>query len=565
MGCTIHKEKAVRLLQEILILEWLALLWRTDAKYSCYLILGLLALVLTERGQKRTNLRLSERVVINALAAFLSALIMIANYEIIETILIGFLCIGGGFVVWRRCLLELYDRMTLKRISGGSLENDLSRRVFFYVFAGCSVIYMSVLLLANYPGVLSPDSVNQLDQVVSGVYSNHHPYWHTRLIGLFVHPCMAMFNSAELGILAYCIAQILMMAGCFAFAVMTAYQAGVRIQYVMVMGAFYMLAPYHILYSFTVWKDILFGGSVLLLVASLYRICRNIGGGILNYAVFLTGAIGMALLRNNGWIALATTFVLWVLFFRRRQVAVIVIFVAVLAVSWVMCNPVLEKKGVTPGNYRESLSIPIQQIARVLVEDGDVTDEQKELINRVIPVDWVPQLYDEQISDPVKFNVDGEYIRENKAAYLKLWLEIGDRNTKTYCKALIESTKGYWNAGYNYWILGRGVYPNEHGVSRTVFSVPVDNLMMEYADTFERLGLSIPLCSIGMCVWTMGILMVFNALRGQKALAFLAVPVLMIIGTLIIASPVFSEFRYAYAVFTVLPMYVSLSLFAKDT
>ncbi len=42
--------------------------------------------------------------------------------------------------------------------------------------------------LYQYPGIMTPDSVNQFEQVLGLIpYSNHHPWVHTLLIGLIYH------------------------------------------------------------------------------------------------------------------------------------------------------------------------------------------------------------------------------------------------------------------------------------------------------------------------------------------------------------------------------------------
>ncbi len=41
-------------------------------------------------------------------------------------------------------------------------------------------------LLARYPGILTRDSFTTVSQVVFGSYDNTMPYYHTRLVGLFV-------------------------------------------------------------------------------------------------------------------------------------------------------------------------------------------------------------------------------------------------------------------------------------------------------------------------------------------------------------------------------------------
>ncbi len=46
-------------------------------------------------------------------------------------------------------------------------------------FLAVFLLQMNYLLFCRFPGGLQYDSINQLTQVVTGHYSNHHPIYHT--------------------------------------------------------------------------------------------------------------------------------------------------------------------------------------------------------------------------------------------------------------------------------------------------------------------------------------------------------------------------------------------------
>ena len=52
-------------------------------------------------------------------------------------------------------------------------------------------IMFLIALFIYYPGILSFDSYNQLEQIRTGVYSNGHPFIHT----LIEMGCLKIFNS----------------------------------------------------------------------------------------------------------------------------------------------------------------------------------------------------------------------------------------------------------------------------------------------------------------------------------------------------------------------------------
>lgn len=72
-----------------------------------------------------------------------------------------------------------------------SLRNILSKKdkvitkpyiVFLVGFVSCFLVYISFLFLVKWPGIVTSDSLSQIRQVLSGKYTNHHPFWHTMII-----------------------------------------------------------------------------------------------------------------------------------------------------------------------------------------------------------------------------------------------------------------------------------------------------------------------------------------------------------------------------------------------
>lgn len=546
--------KLIRWIYVMLIIQWVLLLAKSDAYFSCYLLCGMVAVggVLSDAGEKETK-EIKNRAAITLAAAVYSAAVMLANYPLISNALNAGLLMCGGYAVGEQGI-RLIDAWMMRASERKSKEQRKHAFVVFAsVFLAAAAIDLGYMFCKNYPGTLTPDSLSQIEQILTGKYSNHHPYWHTKLIEVFVKPGMLLFGDINAAVAVYNVAQILMMASCFAFAVMTLYQVGVSKGILIAAALPYLVIPFHVVYSHTVWKDILFGGAMLLMSVSFLRIFRDIGEKRKNYVFLTVGLIGMALLRNNGWLALLASLILGAILFGRKHGRALLTIGVVLVISWVMKNPVLNMLGVEGSNFRESLSIPLQQIARVIAYDGDISQEQKEVLSQVIDVDMIPQWYRPGRSNPIKNQTDGEYIREHKGEFLKLWIEVGLQNPVVYVEAWVEQTKGYWNGGYDYMSWSEGISPNEMGiVGKRVFD-------KKFSDMVIPEICSLPF-SMGLHVWLFAALFVIHLIRGRREMAYLAVPVLMMIGTLMVATPIFCEFRYAYGVFTVLPFYAALSL-----
>ena len=466
----------------------------------------------------------------------------------------------GGYLVARETMV-----CAMARVRRWNARREVSVRehpgmVFGGAALAIAVIDAAYLWLACYPGILTTDSFWQMSETISGVYTNHHPFWHTMLIKFCMDVGMWVTGDVNAAVAFYSAAQILFMACAFGFALMTLYQAGVPKGILWIAFAVYALSPYNIAYSITMWKDVLFGGAVLFFVCALYRIIRRIGHAWLNYAVYAIGALGFALWRSNGWPALAATALFILITLRRKHARLLVLTALLLAATFVMQIPLLNWMGVEQPDVVEMLSVPEQQLARVVWEERHLEPELRDIYRQVFDVRDMVQSYTEWSADPIKANIRDnglDYVKTHLGLLARLWLHLAGRYPGTFMRAWVEETKGFWNAGYDYWIMRNEVRENGQGVVRTVHSRIAERVFMAAFKAYEKLPLLDALHSIGLHVWLLAASLIGCIARRRKEY-LLALPALMIVVTLMLTTPVFCEFRYAYAVFTTLPVCLCL-------
>ena len=210
----------------------------------------------------------------------------------------------------------------------------------------------------------------------------------------------------------------------------------------------------------------------------------------------------------------------------------------------------------------ESLSIPVQQVARVIVDQGNITEEEYEFLDQMMDVDRVPELYTPHSSDPIKNESrrkNHDFLVENKVDFAILWVKVGLRNPACYVKAWVDQTKGYYNSGYPYWIFIEAVEYNDLGIERAEKTGEIKDFFDEFFKDFRENELYRPLISIGLWIWILMALGITAFLKKRKE-TILYVPLILVIATLLVATPVYSEFRYAYSVFTTLPFLTVIGL-----
>lgn len=575
-------KKPFQILQLFFIMVWASHLSGTDSLYSSYALCCIFAVICFCDNCRYQRKLSGMPLFINLTLAFcLSFASTLANYPIFEYVrkdvsggtnaILNLIAVvgtfAGGIIVFYHIFLCAAERFPMtgrceEQLPSGNYPN----RIFFPVLISLSVIYLTYLIFVAYPGSVTSDAMWQIDQTYYGNYSVHHPYWHTMCIKVCMTIGYGLFHDVNAAAATYNGVQAVFSACCFAYAITTLYQYRIPKPWIWITYAMFALLPHHITYSGTMWKDVPFGLTMLVVVVSMFRIMRHVGNRKwLNYAVFILGGIGASVFRTNGWYALVAAFLMLLLFFRKRCKELLVPWMVVLVVGWVMTGPAMTWLNVKQNNFLEGLSVPMQQVARVIVEECELTEEETSMLEKILDLDRVLEVYWAQCCDPIKEEIRDEdparleYLMAHKEDYLKLWIRLGLKHPWVYVKAWVEETKGYWNGGYDYYIYSQYVHDNDYGM----YMVKQDNLIHDLVKAYFTITRETiffqPLQSIGLNIWILSFLCFLNMAWGRKEF-LLTMPIVAVIFTLWLTTPVFSEFRYAYSVFTSLPFILPVSL-----
>ena len=568
--------KASVILRSVFIYIWLtrlSVLSVTDTYYSVYLLCGMLGVFCLYDNYKMKRTCLGRQTwTLRVFSAIFSLAVVFANYSlflpltVLQNLFEAVLCLIGGYFLAQAILLYLLQRLPFSVEKG---DNKYAVAVFFAVFGSIAFIDLLFLFFDAYPGILTTDSVTTMSQVMGDqAYNNTMPFWHTVTVQLFVKPAFAMFGDINAAVACFHMAQILFMACCFAYVIVTLYQAAVPGWFLLGVYAVYAFQPHNIVYSVTLWKDIPFAGAAVLFITALYRLLKGIGKSkVLNYVTFILGALGFSLWRTNGWYAfLATVLIMFFLLGKKRK-KLLILMTAVLIISWILINPVLTLLGVKETNLTEAFAIPMQQVARVVAEGRDLTEQETALLSEAFWLDKVPELYDPLTVDPIKFETfrykQVPYILEHSGDYIRLYLSLGLKYPGDYLKAWIDETKGYWNGGYFFWIYTKKMGSNPYGIVNTVEPNLIQKLFGAAFRYLEKPSFMQPFVSIGLHVWALVVCTLINAVKKREEV-LLGIPLLVLVVGLWLGTPVYSEFRYAYPFILGMPLILGVTAFAPQ-
>ncbi len=298
----------------------------------------------------------------------------------------------------------LMERYHYKRTEPGEYR---IRECFLICLLINFLVYMPFFLV-QYPGVLTGDSVHQMAQILGQEsFSNHHPWYYTMLIGLFFKLGRMVFGSANGGIATYTIFSVLFICACCAYVITFLYKKGVKWYWLLLLEIAYAFDPIKAQMSITMWKDIIFSGSVLVLCILLADFQSTVKWRV---SIFIIGML-ICLTRNNGFLIITCSYALLFVCWKQYRKFLCRAFLPVMLVYLIMTNIVMPYMGV------------------------EETETER-----------IKENYCAWKSDAVKGIVrpNEKIIVDNKLEYLKLWMRIGIKNPYCYLKAYIEQTKGYW-------------------------------------------------------------------------------------------------------------------------
>lgn len=130
---------------------------------------------------------------------------------------------------------------------------------------------------------------------------------------------------------------------------------------------------------------------------------------------------------------------------KKYRIKVLLVFMVPIIIVAVLTRPVYKALDIYKYNKAaESLSVPIQQIARLVNMNREaIADEECSEIYKFIPKGNIEQ-YNPKISDPVKVGFDNDYYSEHKGDFYKLWLSLGLRNGSIYFDSFMYGAYGYF-------------------------------------------------------------------------------------------------------------------------
>jgi hypothetical protein len=224
-------------------------------------------------------------------------------------------------------------------------------------------------------------------------------------------------------------------------------------------------------------------------------------------------------------------------------------------------GPVYNWLNIEPSNFAEGQGVSLQQIAAVVVNNGNMTEDEKNFIDQIIPLEDIPKAYKESTVDKLKGyeSFDHDFLNANSGEFIKVWLSVVMKNPWTSIKAWLMTTRGFW--GFNVWIEPFAItWPSEQlGIQQVNFIQNLTGIDLCYFSNGVLVNIEkVPFIRRIFELGSLGWFGVFVGLRVilkrqyKKLIALLPLTALWIV--LIASTPIFFEARYMFVYHLAFPV-----------
>ena len=503
-----------------------------------------------------------------------NAYLVFGNVAFISISILKFICYTILFDISINIVYEKLCNYEVKeKVKKSKLVNMFNKHPFIFSFITMLICFLPYYIIF-YPAIMGFDPSNQIKEVM-GIHNrywdsvimidpnvtitNFNPVIHTLLLG----GCFKLgysIGNVNFGLFLYVVIQSIIYLSVLAYSISYMKKQGVSNKLLFIVLAMYSLIPVFPFYALSTNKDTIFCAFILLYCIKLYDVIAN-KQSIKNYVIFFFVMVMVCLTRNNGvyTIVLSLPFALIWLKDKRKPILACLLLV----VSFYVCynKVILPACKISNTSTREMLSLPFQQTARLAkYHPESFSEEDKEIIDKILDYDSLASKYNSQLSDPVKNQYDIYTTKEDLYKYFGVWAKGLTKHPDVYMDSTISNVYGYfypntdsWYLYYKYNTKLKEAGFDYHYITPKVVRGP----LVAYGVAYPYIPIFGLFVNIGFVGWIYFFL--FTALIVKKEYKYIPFVLPAITFILVcVAGPANTYFRYALPYIMPLPMTICL-------
>ncbi len=421
--------------------------------------------------------------------------------------------------------------------------------------------------LTFFPGNMGPDTFESLNMILGNIpVTNHHPVFFTFLLFLVVKGT-AFLGSLQISLAIFSLIQMVILALTLSDTILWLKKRHASRYLRIIAILFFAFHPFVPMYSMYLTKDVLFSVVLLLLSLKLMDMVMSDGTKFQSKkeCVKLFSLILLSiLLRNNGLYIAVVLSVILLIRFRKYWKNILVGVMSVFALTAIYMGPVFHTLGIEKESFAESMSIPLQQVGYVIVNDGVMSEEDAMYLQKLMPFEKVKEVFEPGYTDMYKFDKDFNdvFLNETKSQFLSVWGRLCTKNFSDYIKAYLMQTAGYWHYGETNTVSTIGVAENNLGVEqfdvvKITIGFSLQAIMEKLLLVFRKAPVICFLSSMAIEIFAVLLCIVQDIRNKRKTRVIAWMPFLLLWGTVMIAAPAYCLFRYLFPLFLAWPVMIT--------
>lgn len=333
--------------------------------------------------------------------------------------------------------------------SGVLADSGIEKSEIAYFLKIWLILFLMQLpvLIADYPGFFCYDAADELNQILTREFSNHHPLIHVLLLGTTIAFGHKVTGSWNVGICTYMVIQSIIMTAIFAYLITFIKRCGVKKVFRIISVLFMGMFPTIVMYTLCSTKDGLFSAFLLLFVIKLLQLSGDPEAFFKNKrdtSVMMLSAVMVCLFRHNGFYAYLVFIPIALIILRKYWKKMMILLLLPAIISMILDSGMTLVFDADSGEHQEMLTVSITQLARTWNSSPEAfSEEDKEVLFSYIP-ERALYAYEPRVSDYMKSFFNNDTYDKDAASYWKLWFKMLKGHPVTYVNAWFLTSYGYW-------------------------------------------------------------------------------------------------------------------------
>lgn len=388
-------------------------------------------------------------------------------------------------------------------------SNFKKKELLIYSAIIIIILLGSLLIYSTSSGIFTTDSINQFSEAVKNTYTNWHPVIHT----LIFFKIPTLFYDSRLACILF---QFLFITACLNYFCYFLRKNYLSKKWTIIVLVLFLLNPINLIYANTLWKDIPYSYSLLILTLFLIEIYKE-NGNWLNKKSNIFGLILILLqvlfFRHNGIAVVIGVSLFLLIFYNRKYKVLLATFLIPIGIYLIVSGPIYKKFNIPdhPLKHAELFGVPQSQLSYIYNNGGKLSDDMLDFMNNLSPLQNWKSYYNKENFNIIKWedSYNPYYLEENYQEFLKLYLRSIKDNIKLSIKGYVYVTNPIWNFNslgyYDYgkietkWLIVNKISSEGRDIVNSYYKI-INNTIFKWLIPSFSIGLFIILFSFGLTI-----------------------------------------------------------------